>query len=211
MVFIHERQIQTGWGLCKKWCAILAWLPDNFFFFSPCLYISSCHVPRTIFAWCWRNGSESWSDSKQKYKCICNNEWRKTSQQVQDHIARSSGVLTYLSRAQWSDLSLLDIPAPVAEEPQQSSWCLFYAVSDLLCCKWINLNLWSPTPRRHLDKPAKLRPWNALPDMECLFNIFSVTVTLHVNDILHKYTQYLACWQLPIILFWVLFQRNPCV
>lgn len=57
------------------------------------------------------------------------------------------------------------------------------------------------TPRRHLDKPAKLRPWNALPDMECLFNIFSVTVTLHVNDILHTYTQYIACWQLPIFLF----------
>lgn len=37
--------------------------------------------------------------------------------------------------------------------------------------------------------------------MECLFNIFSVTVTLHVNDLLHESTRHLACWQLPIFLF----------
>lgn len=72
---------------------------------------------------------------------------------------------------------------------------------ELLGSKWINLNLLRPHNKKTPGQPAQLRPRNALPDMECLFNIFSVTVTLHANDILHNYTRYLACWQLPIILF----------
>lgn len=147
--WVHLWKTDTDWPmsvqnvLCHS-CIVTRQL----FLSSPFLYNPSCHVPRTIFAWCWWNSPESWGDTKQKYKCICNNEWRQTSQQVQDHIARSSGVLTDLSRAQWSDLSLLDIPAPVAEKPQQASWRLSYALSDLLRCKWINLNLWPPYTKK---------------------------------------------------------------
>lgn len=147
--WVHSQKSDIDWlRFVQKVMCYSCMVATNLFLSSAFLYIPSCHVPRTILAWCWWNSPESWGDAKQKYKCICNNEWRQTSQQVQDHIARSSGVLTFLSWAQWSDLSLLDIPAPVAEKPQQASWCLSYAVSDLLLCKWINLNLWSPYTKK---------------------------------------------------------------
>lgn len=45
--------------------------------------------------------------------------------------------------------------------------------------------------RMRLDKPAKLSPWNALTDMECLLtynkaDVFSVIETIHENEIVYR-------------------------
>lgn len=69
----------------------------------------------------------------------------------------------------------------------------------------------APPTRRHLE-PTSSNSDHGMPYqvMECLFNIFSVTVTLHVNDLLHESTRHLACDSYPCIPFWVDLVKSMC-